>query len=392
MLATVKNSARLLIVAQLLLALIYTLPLFSTKLLTDSDFISFYTGWSIVRNGDGARLYDAELQRVYQAKLVGSEGAPFLPFINPPHAAIIFVPLAYLNPRSASLIFLALDCLVGLWVLRRLWQLAADWTPSARVLLITTFLGTEIFWYGLATRTLTLVILACLIEYYRLLKNRGEITSAWWIITAALKPQLILLPALIPITLRDWRLIIIAASVGVLIALSISMGLGLHIWSDYLRLLREVSLNGEAYGASPLLMNNLRMLLYRTLPSVAVLPLVYVALLAGMAATIWMWRTVRAFELKFALTILLGLFLAPHLNYQDTLLAFLPAAIIYDWARLKSGSLVRIFQWLLPVVTLAPAVLIFSNYSRTLRWIWPLPVILILLGLSVVALAHDTKK
>src|SRR5215211_5872338 len=147
MLATVKNPARLLVVAQLLLALIYTLPLFSSELLTDSDFVSFYTGWTIVRNGDGARLYDVELQRAYQAKLWGPKGAPFhfrlLPFVNPPHAALIFMPLANLNPRSASLVFLGLNILVGLWVLRRLWQLATDWTPLARVLLITTFLGTE---------------------------------------------------------------------------------------------------------------------------------------------------------------------------------------------------------------------------------------------------------
>src|ERR1041384_8620829 len=155
MLATVKNPARLLVVAQLLLALIYTLPLFSSELLTDSDFVSFYTGWTIVRNGDGAQLYDAELQRVYEARLGGPEGAPFLPFVNPPHAAFIFMPLANLSPRSASLVFLALNCLIGFWVLRRLWQLSTGWPRPARVLLITTFLGTEIFWYGLTTRTLT---------------------------------------------------------------------------------------------------------------------------------------------------------------------------------------------------------------------------------------------
>lgn len=395
MLATVKNSARLLIVAQLLLALIYTLPLFSTELLTDSDFISFYTGWTIVRNGDGARLYDVELQRVYQAKLWGPDGALFhfrlLPFVNPPHAALIFMPLSYLSPKSASLVFLGLNFLLGLWVLRRLWQLAADWTPSARVLLITTFLGTEIFWYGLATRTLTLLILVCLIEYYRLLKDGRNKGAAAWLVVATLKPQLILLAALIPIALRRWRLIVIAASVGLLIALCISLGFGFHIWPAYLRLLREVSLNGEAYGASPLLMNNLRMLLYRSLPSVAVLPLVYAGLLAGIAATILLWRTVGAFELKFALTVLLGLFLAPHLNYQDTLLAFLPASLIYDWARLKGGSPVKIFQWLLPVATFAPAVLIFTGYTGALRWIWPLPFILILLWLCVSALRAEQR-
>ena len=154
MLATVKNSARLLIVAQLLLALIYTLPLFSTELLADSDFISFYTGSTIIRNEDRARLYDIELQRVYQEKLWGPAGAPFqfrlLPFVNPPHVAHIFVPLSYLDPRSASLVFLGLNSLLGLWVLRRLWQLAADWTQTARVLLITTFFGNGDFlvWPG----------------------------------------------------------------------------------------------------------------------------------------------------------------------------------------------------------------------------------------------------
>ena len=395
MLCTVKNSARLLIVAQLSLAIIYTLPLFSTKLLTDSDFISFYTGWTILRNGDQTRLYDVELQRVYQEKLWGPEGAPFqfrlLPFVNPPHAAYIFVPLAYLNPRSASLVFLGLNSLLGLWVLRRLWQLAAGWTQTARVLLITTFLGTEIFWYGLATRTLTLIVFVFLIEYYRSLKDGRDENAAVWLVAATVKPQLILLPALIPITLRRWRLIVIAASLGIFIILGFSLSFGFNIWADYLRLLREVSLNGEAYGASPLLMNNLRMLLYRTLPSVAVLPLAYVGLLAGIAATVLLWRKVRAFELKFAFTVLLGLFVAPHLNYQDTLLAFLPASLIYDWARLKDGSVVRVFHWLLPIATFAPALLIFSGYTVALRWIWPVAPILILLWLCGSALRAEQR-
>lgn len=395
MLVTVKNSARLLIVAQLLLALVYTLPLFSTELLTDSDFISFYTGWTIVRNGEGTRLYDTELQRVYQERQWGPEGSPFqfrlLPFVNPPHAALIFMPLSYLNPRSASLVFLALDCLLGLWVLRRLWQLAADWTQTARVLLITTFLGTEIFWYGLATRTITLVVFVFLIEYYRLLKDGRDAGAAVWLVAATVKPQLILLPALIPIAQRRWRLVVIAVSLGIVIALSVSLSFGFQIWPDYLRLLREVSLNGEAYGASPLFMNNLRMILYRTLPPVAVQPLTYLGVFIGIAVTFWLWRSAQGFELKFALTLLIGLCLSPHLNYQDTLVAFLPAAIIYDRARLKDQSFVRVFPLLLLIATVVPAALIFSGYSRALRWIWPLPLIFVLIGLSVRALRAERQ-
>ena len=393
MLISVKNAARLLIGTQLLLALAYTLPLFSTELIADSDFISFYTGSTIVRNGEGAQLYDLELQRARQTELLRAENAPphsrFLPFLNPPHAAPFFVPLAYFSFKSAAFVFLAFNCVIAVWILRRLWQLAEGWTQSARVLLITTALGTEVFWYGLATRTITLIIFACLIEYYRLLKDGRYTGAAVWLVAATIKPQLILLPGFASVVLRRWRLVLIAVSLGLLLALCVSVSFGFQIWPDYLRLLREVSLNGEAYGASPLLMNNLRMLLYRTVPAVAVLPLVYAGLLTGMVVTIWLWRSVSAFELKFALTILLGLFLAPHLNYQDTLLAFLPAALIYDWARVKSGSLVRIFQWLLPIVTFTPAVLIFSGYSRALRWTWPLAIILLLIGLTVRALQSE---
>lgn len=395
MLTSVKTASRLLIGAQLLLALAYTLPLFSSELIADSDFVSFYTGSTIVRNGEGATLYDLALQQRYQTDLLEHESATshwrFLPFINPPHAAVGFTPLSYFKFKSAAFVFLALNCLIAAWILRRLWQLSEGWTQSARVLLITTILGTEVFWYGLATRTITLIVFAVLIEYYRSIKYRRDIGAALWLVAATVKPQLVLLPALIPIALRRWRLIFVAGSLGIVIAIGISLGFGFHIWPDYLRLLREVSLKGELYGASPLLMNNLRMLLYRIVPSVAVLPLVYAGLLSGVVGAFFLWRTAHAFELKFALTILLGLVLAPHLNYQDTFVAFLPASIIYDCVRLKHTNQIRIFQWLLPIATFAPAILILSGYSQTLRWIWPLSLILILICLAISALRAEQK-
>ena len=395
MLMIVKNSSRLLIVAQVLLALAYTLPLFSSELLADSDFLSFYTAWAMVQDGQGARLYDLELQRSYQAELRVTLGAPsnfkFLPFVNPPHAALIFMALPYLSPKLGAFVFLGLNCLIGVWVLRRLWQLSADWSQSARVLLVTTLLGTDIFFYGLATRTITLIVFACLIEYYRALKGHRDVGAAVWLVAATVKPQLILLPAFVPLILHRWRLVVIAVSLGIFVALCISVAVGFHIWSDYVRLLREVSINGAAYGASPLQMNNVRMILFRILPSGMVLPFVYIALIAGMAGTFWIWRSDRAFDLKFALTLLIGLCLAPHLNYQDTLVAFLPASIIYDHARLKSQHLTKVFRWLLPVATLVPAALIFTGYSRTLRWIWPLPFVLILIGVCVRALRAEHR-
>jgi hypothetical protein len=387
---TVNTSRRLLILAQLLLAIAYALPILSSDRLTGSDFAGFYTGGAIVRDGQGPRLYDLDLQRAYEAQVVGREGDlsrfRFLPFVYPPHAALVLMPFAYLPPRSAVYVYLALNCLIAAWVLHRLWQLAATWTLPARVLLLTTMLATEVFWYGLGIGAMTLLVFACLLEYYLALSAGRDTRAAIWLIAATIKPQLILLPALIPLVRRRWRLIGVAASLGLLVAISVSLSLGFHVWLDYLRLLSKLSGHGETYGAFTVLMNNLRMILYWTAPPAAVVPFVYLALLAGVVRICWLWRSDREFGLRFALTVLLGLFLAPYLHYQDTLVAILPAALCYDFARSKRPKLLLVFQVLVLAATFVPAALIVTRYDGPLGWVWPLPLIMILAAVCALAL------
>src|SRR5262245_9278559 len=266
MLMAVKRSMRLLIVAQFLTAVTYAIPILSSDRLKGSDFACFYTGWSIVRDGHGANLYDLDLQRAYQAPLSDFSQFHFLPFINPPHAALLFMPLSYISARRAVFINLAFNCMIAGWVLYRLWQLSASWTKAERTLLLTTFLATEVFWYGLGVGAVTVLVFMFLIEYYLALLAGHEKRAAIWLIAATLKPQLILFPALIPLAQRRWRLVGVAVSLGLLIFVGVSISLGFHVWLDYLRLLRDVSVHGDVYGASPWLMNNVRMLLYWTLP------------------------------------------------------------------------------------------------------------------------------
>jgi hypothetical protein len=390
----VNTSRRLLIATQLAFAITYALLVLTiSDRLTGSDFLIYYTGGAIVRDGLGVRLYDLDLQGTYQAKVLGLESSDsrfgLFPFINPPHAALVFTPFAYLPPKAAASIFLAFDCLIAAWVLRRLWQLAAGWSRTEQMLLLTTVLATEVFWYGLGLGTMTVLVFACILEYYLALRAGRDTWAAIWLIAATVKPQLILLPALIPLALRRWRLIAVAMSLGLLVGLSVSLSLGFHIWLDYLRLLREVSAHGETYGALSMLMDNLRMILYRTVPPQAVVPLVYVALLAGVASIFWLWRSPREFGLRFALTVLLGLFLAPYLHYQDTLIAFLPAALSFDFVRSKRPKLLPVFQVLVVSATLVQAVLIVTPHKRPFGFIWPLPLIMILAAVCALALRRE---
>ena len=372
--ALVQTSRLLLIAAQILLALIYTLPVFSPQLIKDSDYVAFFTGWSILRDGQGSTLYDLDQQVKYQKQIVGTDGPalPYrlLPFINPPHAALLFMPLAYLSFTAAAYVFLVINALVAVWIARRLWQFAAAWSETSRLLLISTFLTTEVFWYGLATRTMTLIVMAALIEYFLALRRQQYTRAAIWLLVGSFKPQLVLLPALIPLAQRRWRLIAVAASLGLLIALGISAYLGFGIWREYFRTLREVSLHGQQYGANVLLMNNLHMLFERGLWPAAVTPAVYFALACGIVGTLLMWRSTDQFDLRFAITILLGILVAPHLNYQDTILIFLPAAIAYEHARRPQLRIENVFGLGILVYTFLPPLLIFSG-SRVLRWTWP---------------------
>jgi hypothetical protein len=206
----VNTSRRLLITAQLLVAIAYALPVLTiADRLTGTDFLIYYTGGAIVRDGQGSSLYDLNLQKVYQAKALGLESSDpsfgLFPFINPPHAALLLTPFAYLSPKVAASVFLAFDCLIGAWILYRLWQLAARWSRGEQMLLLTTVLATEVFWYGLALGTMTVLVFACVLEYYLALRDGRDTRAAIWLIAATVKPQLILLPALIPFAQRRWR-------------------------------------------------------------------------------------------------------------------------------------------------------------------------------------------
>lgn len=86
--------------------------------------------------------------------------------------------------------------------------------------------------------------------------------------------------------------------------------------------------------------------------------------------------------MRFALTVLVGLFLAPHLNYQDALVAILPATLVYDFAR-RQQRLIPLFLTLIVIATFLPPILIFTGYFRIPQWTWPLPLILCLIIVCV---------
>jgi hypothetical protein len=82
------------------------------------DFVSFYTAGRIIADGKAEQLYSGRLQLQYQEELIGEPGV-LIPFLYPPHFALLYTPLAklpfqvaYAIQTLAMLAALAIACVL----------------------------------------------------------------------------------------------------------------------------------------------------------------------------------------------------------------------------------------------------------------------------------------
>lgn len=64
------------------------------------DFVTFYSAGRMIADGEAAQLYSGRRQLEYQEELIGERGV-LIPFLYPPHFALLYTPLAKLPFRAA---------------------------------------------------------------------------------------------------------------------------------------------------------------------------------------------------------------------------------------------------------------------------------------------------
>lgn len=308
-----------------------------------ADFTGFYTGWAMVRDGLGAQLYDLALQARYQQQLLGgrsfSEG--LLPFTYPPHTAVLFVPLTWAPLSYAFWIWTLAQGILLVWLFRLLHKLAPGLQSHERWLLLTATVAFPPLFLNFLLGHFSLWLLVCLLQFYWTLKHGREGLAGLWLVLGTFKPQAMLLAGISLLAARRWRALASAGLIGGCLALFSSMVLGWECWIGFLQSVRFSTSCFGIFGINPTKMYNLKGTLALILGNnegVLINWISGTALIATIILTFRIWRgpwqpDAPSFELRMALTLLLGVLFSPHLNPPDALMLIAPATLFYIYLR-----------------------------------------------------------
>lgn len=185
-----ERSVRLILIV-IILALSYVffakyISFFSTTRFNNNDFFVFWSAARYLQHGALAGAYDPTTFYAFQ-RSVGGDVPTGLPFVYPPHAALMFLPFAHLSIYPASVVWDVLSLgvyLAGGWYLfkPRALLLAALIAPST----VTNLMFGQT---GLLTGGLTML-------GFSLLK-RSPVLSGVAFGLLSIKPQLAALPLLV---------------------------------------------------------------------------------------------------------------------------------------------------------------------------------------------------
>ena len=303
------------------------------------DFSIFYTAGTILRQGNGAMLYDQKLQEAVQGSFaaagVANRGS-ILPYFHPPFEAVFFVPFTHFSYLTAYFLWMAINLAIvvtlSLKLRRELPALASlpgwFWALAG--------LGFSPIFVALVQGQDSILLLFCYTMAFLALRRNSEISAGSWLALGLVKYHL-LLPFLLAF-LWQRRTKVIAgflAGVAILGAIAI-LGVGWqglrsyphYVWqSEHSNIYRWNNFHGNT--------TNLRGLLLTELPggelpqnAKVVLGLLIASSLAVLGIAGRAWMGLKSFaspegELAFALNLVATLLVSYHAFVQDMSLLFL---------------------------------------------------------------------
>jgi hypothetical protein len=358
------------------------------------DFWALYTGAHLVWDGHGNQLYDFGIQRHYQFQLLGAFPLldRVLPFISPPHVALALLPLAIFPPQWAYTCWLALQMILIVLLLRVYIAESSGISWPDRIIWIGAFVCCPMLFVTIYKGQISLIILLCIILWIREMRKGNDNGIAVWLLIGSIKPQLIVVPFLLTILARRWKALAYFAAGGTLIAAICAISLGPESIRDFVSCMLSMLRIDSGFTVSSVHMYNFKSFLTMLL-SPGSLPLIrsltFAGFLCALIIVILLWRgrvyvDDERFNLKMALSLLLGIFFCPHLFYYDTLLLVVVAKLFHDYL-MQSGKesarwLFIAIIFLIPPFFLKSSVIAVAGYvvrsSSILMMLWMLLILI----------------
>lgn len=326
------------------------------------DYVIFYTGAQIVRDGAASQLYDLSRQQEYQKKFAVPIRVGALPFNHPAYELLWHIPLTFLNYPGAYVVWNMVNVALLLGLAR--W-FAARQRADLKLLYLLMIFGfypvLVVFLQGQDSILLAFLIGASLIA----LKQHKQIAAGVLLALASFKPQFVL-PIALAWTCRPYRKAAAAWFVSAILLgiLSVSM-VGIPGTMKYLELISWID---EAnYTITPALMPNLRGLLHSLLAAqlpIAVFSIIVLLNLGTLAGIVCLWRRAsieneNVFDLTVALTLTLALLTSYHAYSHDFALLLLPTLIVTRYL-LTGGA-----QGTVPILLFAVLLILWIPFPLT---------------------------
>lgn len=208
-----------------------------------NDFVSFWTGAQLLRDGAGASLFDMRTQAGFQAdlrrSLIGNPemrpGVVLDPFHSPPAQGLLLIPLTLLPVGYAHALWWVLS-LAGFLVAVSLPLKGAPWPRTGAAFLLASAPVADTLLFGQVN---VLFALGLSTGMYALAKRRevlgGALLGILW-----LKPQYALPFAAVLLLKRRWREAAGMAASGLVVGTTSLWAIGLDGVTLYIRVLQRI--------------------------------------------------------------------------------------------------------------------------------------------------------
>lgn len=326
--------------------LAYTIPIWqaitSWQVFTGLDFRAYYTAGLMLRDGVRGSFYELATQLRYQQSWVPElqQLAQLMPFPYPAALALPLGVIAGIPPVPGYLAWTTLNAGALIVVVRQVrWTvgpLSAPMRLRASMLLLTLVPVALTLVQG----QVSFVLLLAFLLAWREIKQGREVRAGLWLSLLALRPQLVILPALVLLAKARWSALA-GLAIGLAgIALASLLAVGVDGLAGNVRLWLTSATGGEQLTVHPQGMftwrSQVQLLLGTDEPGPALGPWVMGALACvTLLAYTWSgpWRSSGAFfDLQWATLVAATLFTSPHANLHDVALLVATGSLLARWS------------------------------------------------------------